>query len=63
MLQRMRVLQSAAATAAPTQLLPHLYISGAVPANAHHVLHHLGISHILNATDDLPEPPAIAGFM
>ncbi|KAK9806465.1 hypothetical protein WJX73_010630 [Symbiochloris irregularis] len=63
MLQRMRVLQSAAATAAPTQLLPHLYISGAVPAQAHHVLHHLGITHVLNATDDLPEPPATAGFI
>lgn len=63
MLQRMRVLQSAAATAAPSQLLPHLYVSGAVPASAHHVLHHLGITHILNATDDLPEPPATSGFI
>lgn len=63
MLQRMRVLQSAAATAPPTQLLPHLYVSGAVPASAHHVLHHLGITHILNATEDLPEPPATAGLM
>ena len=63
MLSRMRVLQSAAATAAPTQLLPHLYISGAVPAQAHHVLHYLGITHVLNATEDIPEPPATAGFM
>ena len=30
MLQRLRCLQDAAATAAPTQLLPHLWLSGAV---------------------------------
>ena len=63
MLSRMRVLQSAAATASPTQLLPHLYISGAVAAQAHNVLHYLGITHVLNATEDMPEPPATAGFM
>ena len=62
MLQRLRCLQDAAATAAPTQLLPHLYISGAVPAASHHVLRHLGISHVLNATSDLPPPAPSAGF-
>ena len=62
MLQRLRCLQDAAATAAPTQLLPHLYISGAVPASSHHVLRHLGVTHVLNATSDLPPPAPSAGF-
>ena len=62
MLQRLRCLQDAAATAAPSRLLPHLFISGAVPASSFHVLRHLGITHILNATQDLPEPPPSAGF-
>ena len=62
MLQRLRCLQDAAATAVPSQLLPHLFISGAVPASSFHVLKHLGITHILNATQDLPEPPPSAGF-
>ena len=62
MLQRLRCLQDAAATAAPSQLLPHLWISGAVPASSFHVLQHLGITHILNATQDLPGPPPSAGF-
>ena len=62
MLQRLRCLQDAAATAAPSQLLPHLFISGAVPAASYHVLRHLGVSHILNATQDLPSPAPNAGF-
>ena len=60
MLQRLRVLQDAAATARPTRLLPHLWVSGAVEAHSLHVLRHLGITHVLNATEDLllPEPEA-----
>ena len=60
MLQRLRVLQDAANTARPTRLLPHLWLSGAVEAHSLHVLRHLGITHVLNATEDLllPEPEA-----
>ena len=60
MLQRLRVLQGAAATARPTRLLPRLWVSGAVEAHSLHVLRHLGITHVLNATEDLllPEPEA-----
>lgn len=62
MLQRLRALQDAAATARPTQLLPFLYVSGAVEASSLHVLSHLGVTHILNATEDLLQPDAAAGF-
>jgi len=62
MLQRLRALQDASATARPTQLLPHLYVSGAVEANSLHLLRHLGITHLLNATEDLLQPDADAGF-
>lgn len=63
MLQRLRVLQDAAATARPTRLLPHLWVAGAVEANSLHVLRHLGITHILNATEDLLLPEPNAAFM
>jgi hypothetical protein len=53
MLQRLRSLQGAAATGCPTRLMPNLYLSGAVEANSHHVLRHLRITHILNATEVL----------
>jgi hypothetical protein len=62
MLQRLRVLQDAAATARPTRLLPHLWLSGAVEANSLHVLRHLGITHVLNATEDLLLPDPDAAF-
>ena len=51
MLQRLRVLQQASLTGAPCRLLPSLYLSGAVEASSLHVLRHLGITHILNATE------------
>ena len=38
MLQRLRALQDAAATARPTQLLPHLWVAGAVEANRYTML-------------------------
>lgn len=62
MLQRLRALQDASLTGRPTQLLPHLYVSGAVEANSLHILRHLGISRILNATEDLLLPEGSAGF-
>ena len=63
MLQRLRVLQDAAATARPTQLLPYLFVSGAVEASSLHVLRHLRITHLLNATEDLLQPEKGAGFV
>lgn len=63
MLQRLRSLQDAAATSRPTQLLPHLYVSGAVEAASLHILRHLGITHILNATEDLLLPDDSQNFM
>ncbi|KAK9822629.1 hypothetical protein WJX81_000355 [Elliptochloris bilobata] len=62
MLQRLRALQDAAATARPTQLLPHLWVAGAVEANSLHLLRQLGITHLLNATEDLLLPEPSAGF-
>jgi len=56
MLQRLRALQQATATARPTRLLPGLFVSGAVEANSFHTLRHLGITHVLNATEDLLLP-------
>lgn len=51
MLQRLRVLQQASLTGRPTRLLPRLYLSGAVEASSLHLLRHLGITHVLNATE------------
>lgn len=56
MLQRLRVLQHATATARPTNILPGLFLSGAVEASSLHTLRHLGITHVLNATEDLLLP-------
>lgn len=51
MLARLRVLQGAATAAPPARLAPRLFLSGAVEAASHHLLRHLGITHILNATE------------
>lgn len=51
MLQRLRVLQQATLTGRPCRLMPRLYLSGAVEASSHHLLKHLGITHVLNATE------------
>lgn len=51
MLQRLRVLQQATLTGRPCRLMPRLYLSGAVEASSHHLLRHLGITHVLNATE------------
>lgn len=58
MLGCLRVLQGAATAAAPTRLEGRLFLSGAVEAASLHLLRHLGVTHILNATDVRPgEPP------
>lgn len=51
MLQRLRVLQQATLTGRPCRLMPRLYLSGAVEASSLHMLRHLGITHVLNATE------------
>lgn len=51
MLQRLRVLQQATLTGRPVRLLPRLYLSGAVEASSMYLLRHLGITHVLNATE------------
>jgi len=51
MLQRLRVLQQATLTGRPTRLLPRLFLSGAVEASSLHLLRHLRITHVLNATE------------
>ncbi|KAL4432560.1 hypothetical protein ABPG77_000497 [Micractinium sp. CCAP 211/92] len=63
MLQRLRVLQQATLTGRPCRLMPRLYLSGAVEASSHHLLRHLGITHILNATEDLLLPGEEQGFV
>jgi predicted protein tyrosine phosphatase len=62
MLRRLRVLQQASATAAPTALLPGLYLSGAVEASSLHILRHCGITHVLNCTEDLLLPEETQSF-
>ncbi len=53
MLRRMRVLEEATAALAPVRILDDLplFLGNAVAADSHHVLRHLGITHILNATE------------
>jgi hypothetical protein len=62
MLQRLRVLQAATATSRPVPLLPKLFLGDAVAANSLHMLKLLGISHVLNATEDLLPPGGEHGF-
>ncbi len=38
------------------------WVAGAVEANSLHVLRHLGITHLLNATEDLLMPDPGANF-
>jgi atypical dual specificity phosphatase len=62
MLQRLRVLQRAAASARPARAAPGVFVSGAVGAASRHVLRHLGVTHVLNATADLLMLDADDGF-
>lgn len=42
-----------------------VYLGSAVCANSYHLLHHLGITHVLNATeaDEVQAPPPEEGFV
>ncbi len=54
MLRRLQVLQEAAGAEKPCQVLPApeaVFLGGAVAADSHHILRHLGITHIVNATE------------
>ncbi|KAI8470555.1 MAG: hypothetical protein J3K34DRAFT_509307 [Monoraphidium minutum] len=62
MLQRLGALAGAATAEAPVQVMPRLFLGGAVAADSHHLLVHMGVTHILNATEELLLPPASAGF-
>ena len=46
---------AAGETAAPSLVAPRLYLGGALAANAKHTLKELGVTHILNCTDDLAD--------
>ncbi|CAG9460424.1 unnamed protein product [Pedinophyceae sp. YPF-701] len=63
-LQRLRLITEANATATPVRILPGLFLGSAVCANSHHVLRHLGITHVLNATEpDEVQPPPEEDFV
>jgi len=53
MLRRLAALQAAATAEAPLAvgMVPRLFFGGAVVADSHHLLVHLGITHIVNATE------------
>ena len=63
MLQRLRTLQQATASATPTRLFEGLYLSGAVEASSLHLLRYYGITHVLNATEDLLLPEETQSFV
>eukprot|EP00889_Picochlorum_renovo_P002419 jgi/Picre1/29449/NNA_004837.t1 len=56
MLHRQKILGAALSSESPSMLFHNVYISGAVAANSFHVLKNIGITHILNATEDLFPP-------
>ena len=56
MLHRQKILGAALSSESPSMLFHNVYISGAVAANSFHVLTNIGITHILNATEDLFPP-------
>ncbi len=38
-----------ASVQAPTRVLPRLFLGGAVAADSHHLLQHIGVTHVVNA--------------
>jgi hypothetical protein len=51
MLRRLKALQGAAVSRVPSLIEPGLYLGDAVCADAHHVLRHLCVTHLVNATE------------
>ena len=49
----------------PLRLEPKIFLGSAVAANSYHVLHYLGVTHILNCTeaDEIHAPPEEEGFV
>ena len=62
LLRRLAALAGAAAARAPAEVAPRVFLGGAVAADATHLLAHLGVTHVLNATEELLPPPPAAGF-
>ena len=46
---------AAGETACPSLVAPRLYLGGALAANARHTLVELGVTHVLNCTNDLED--------
>lgn len=65
LLSRLKILSQACfSSGSPTSVTRGIFISGAVAANSFHVLKHLGITHLLNCTQDLfPEGDSRSIFM
>eukprot|EP00803_Ostreobium_quekettii_P002330 evm.model.scf_303EXC.1 EVM.evm.TU.scf_303EXC.1 scf_303EXC:1395-14605(+) len=63
MLRRLRMLQDAASTARPIFVAQRVYLGNAMASQALHTLKHLGVGHIVNATDDLLLPDDEWGFV
>lgn len=49
-LRRLRFLQDSHATEPPSQVLDYLYVGNALSSQGIHLLRHIGITHIINAT-------------
>ncbi|GIL52360.1 hypothetical protein Vafri_8251, partial [Volvox africanus] len=66
MLRRLQVLQEAAGAEKPSGILSApgpLFLGGAVAADSHHILRHLGVTHIVNSTEELLLPDPSSGFV
>ena len=65
LLSRLKILSQACfSSGSPARVTRGIFISGAVAANSFHVLKHLGITHLLNCTQDLfPEGDSRSVFM
>lgn len=54
-------LRTLAPLQAPIKVLPRVFLGNAVAADSHHLLQHLGVTHVLNAAQELqltPDGPA-----
>ncbi|WIA28283.1 hypothetical protein OEZ86_010836 [Tetradesmus obliquus] len=53
MLRRLAALAAGAMVQAPTCVLPGLWLGNAVAADSHHLLQYLGVTHVVNAAQEL----------
>ncbi|KAF6258122.1 protein-tyrosine phosphatase-like protein [Scenedesmus sp. NREL 46B-D3] len=54
MLRRLTALAAGAMVQAPLCVLPGLWLGNAVAADSHHLLQYLGVTHVVNAAQELP---------